>query len=119
MPEFNEEISKLEIKLNIDNKQYSFKIRRGDTERESLLRKSAEVVNNCISKFREKYGNAAGFGEKDIIALAMFDYVSKALKEEQDVLQSKKNLEDITLKLKGLNRELGDIITEFENNIEE
>lgn len=107
--EYNEDLTNRTISIVIDGRTYKMSVRRGDEEREALLRKSAELMNTLIEKKRrESVGILTD--DRDIIILALLNYVFRSSSNEINLSKRNEQLENSILEIKNLNFKLEEII---------
>ena len=75
----------LMIKVNIGDRHYPVRIDRGDTEREEIIRKAANIINETVLQFKNKgYINR---DEQDFLAMTALQLAVESVKQEnkQDI----------------------------------
>ncbi|MBO7572833.1 MAG: cell division protein ZapA [Bacteroidales bacterium] len=112
--EYNDNLTISTITLNIDGRSYKLNISKGDKRKEELLRKSAEVMNSLIEHKRK---TSAGIltDDRDIVVLALLNFVYKTLSNEINASKKNEELENSIIELKNLNFKLEEIIESFNN----
>jgi len=112
--EYNDNLTISTITLNIDSRSYKLNISKGDKRKEELLRKSAEVMNSLIEHKRK---TSAGIltDDRDIVVLALLNFVYKTLSNEISASKKNEELENSIIELKNLNFKLEEIIESFNN----
>jgi len=110
--EYNDNITKRPINLNIDGRTYKLSIPKDDEKKEMILRKSAEVMNSLIEQKRK---SSAGIltDDRDIVVLALLNFVYKTLGNEINISKKNEQLENSVMELKNLNFKLEEIIESF------
>ena len=110
--EYNENLTTTTITLNIDSRSYKLNISKDDKRKEELLRKSADVMNSLIQQKRK---TTAGIltDDRDIVVLALLNFVYKTLSNEINASKKNEQLEDSIIELKNLNFKLEEIIESF------
>ncbi|MBQ2351372.1 MAG: cell division protein ZapA [Bacteroidales bacterium] len=110
--EYNENLTTMTISLNIDGRNYKLNIPKGDDNKEKLLRDSAKVRNSLIEQKRK---NSVGIltDDRDIVVLALLNFVYKTLSNEINVSKKNEQMENSIIELKNLNFKLEEIIESF------
>ncbi|MBR5983975.1 MAG: cell division protein ZapA [Bacteroidales bacterium] len=110
--ENDDRLTILTINLNIDGRSYKLNIPKGDEKKEELLRKSANVMNSLIEHKRK---TSAGIitDDRDIVVLALLNFVYKTLSNEINASKKNEQLENSIIELKNLNFKLEEIIESF------
>ncbi|HQL70456.1 MAG: cell division protein ZapA [Bacteroidales bacterium] len=88
---------KLTININISERSYPINITRGDTQREELIRKAADLVNNTVGQYR-KMGYVSR-DEQDYLAMAALQLAMKFTEKgnSEDITPIFNKLKDISL----------------------
>ncbi len=110
--EYNEELTTRTINLVIDGRNYKLTVSKGDEAKEAQLRKSAEIMNALIEHKRRNSENVLT-DERDIVVLALLNFVYKTLSNEINTSKKNELLENSILELKNLNFKLEEIIESF------
>ncbi|NLA24138.1 MAG: cell division protein ZapA [Bacteroidales bacterium] len=101
---------KLTINISISERSYPIKITRGDTQREELIRKAAEIVNSTVGQFRKMgYVNR---DEQDYLAMSALQLAMK-LSEKA----SNEDISPIINKLKELSVIIDEILEQEQQNV--
>jgi len=110
--EYNDNITTRTISLTIDGRAYKLSIPKGDDKMEMMLRRSADVMNSLIEQKRK---SSAGYltDDRDIVVLALLNFVYKTLGNEINISKKNEQLENSIVELKNLNFKLEEIIESF------
>ena len=112
--EYNENITTRTITLTIDGRNYQFNnVAKGDETKEMLLRKSAGIMNSLIEQKRKNANNILS-DERDIVVLALLNFVYMTLSNEVNISKKNEQMENSILELKNLNFKLEEIIESIE-----
>lgn len=87
---------KLTITINIGERQYPISIKRGDSEREELIRKAADLINDSLINYKKKaYKNK---DDQDYLAMTAIKFAVSSLENE-----NKEEISPLVKELKILN----------------
>lgn len=94
---------KLTITIKIGERQYPISINRGDVEREELIRKAANLINDSLINYKQKaYKNK---DDQDYLAMTAIRFAVSALENE-----NKEEISPIINELKVLNYNIQEAI---------
>ncbi len=90
-------MNELSIRIKICDRIYPMKIKR---EEEALIRESAKIINDKISKYKNQFGTN---DNQDLLAITSFDSILELAKIkkifEKQTIDIKSNISDIQEKI--------------------